>query len=98
MSTPLSEEEKILYAVKRTLTEVIKDTATSPGMKHPLSENTIHGLRDCLVMISQREQALAEAAGRPTTDRPHFRDEEPTSAPRGDVVVPINAIGRSRKR
>ncbi|MFO7594695.1 MAG: segregation and condensation protein A [Pseudomonadota bacterium] len=89
-----SKEEIILSAVKRTLTEVIKDTATEPGMKHPLSENTIHGLRDCLVLISQREQELAEAAGRPMDMRPRFKDEP---KPQGDVVVSIDSINKSKK-
>lgn len=89
-----SKEEQILRAVKRVLTEVIKDTATGPGMKHPLSENTINGMRDCLVLISQREQELGEAAGRTNNARPYFTDE-PKAA--GDVVVPISAIGRTKK-
>ncbi len=90
----LSKEEQILRAVKKVLTEVIKDTATAPGMKHPLSEPTINGLRDCLVLISNREHELAEAADRPRTERPHFTDEP---KPQGDVVVPLHAISRPKK-
>ena len=90
----LSKEEQILYAVKRVLTEVIKDTATEPGQLHPLSGDTINGLRDCLVMISQREQELAEAAGRSLDQRPRFVDEP---RPQSDVVVPIDRIGKPKK-
>ncbi len=89
---PQSKEENILRAVKRVLTEVIKDTATQPGVKHPLSDNTINGLRDCLVLISQREQELAEASGRSMDARPRFKDEP---QPQGDVVVPLHTIGKS---
>lgn len=93
--TDISKEEQILGAVKRVLTEVIKDTATQPGLKHPLSENTILGLRDCLLLISQREQELAEEAGRSMDLRPRFTDE-----PRGqgDVVVPLEKIGKARPK
>lgn len=87
--TDFSKEERILRAVKRVLTEVIKDTATEPGMRHPLSENTIHGLRDCLVLISNREQELAEENGRPMNMRPRFKDEP---KPQGDVVVSIDVL------
>lgn len=87
-----SKEEVILSAVKRVLTEVIKDTATQPGMKHPLNDNTINGLRDCLVLISQREQELAEVAGRSMDARPRFKDEP---KPQGDVVVPLHTIGKA---
>jgi len=93
--TDYSKEEKILSAVKRTLTEVIKDTATEPGMKHPLSNDTINGLRDCLLLISQREQELAEAAGRSMDMRPHFKDEPKQQ---GDVVVSIDSIGKSKDK
>ncbi|MEN8171046.1 MAG: segregation and condensation protein A [Pseudomonadota bacterium] len=86
-----SKEENILRAVKRVLTEVIKDTATQPGIKHPLSDNTINGLRDCLILVSQREQELAEEAGRPMDARPRFTDEP---KPQGDVVVPLHTIGK----
>ena len=93
-SHELSKEEQILRAVKRVLTEVIKDTATGPGMKHPLSENTINGLRDCLVLISQRQHELAEEAGRPNTMRPYFTDEPQKQ---DEVVVPISSLSRKKK-
>jgi len=88
-----AKEEEILSAVKRVLTEVIKDTATGPGMKHPLSDNTINGLRDCLLLISRREQELAELVGRSMDQRPHFKDEP---RQQGDVVVSIDSISRNK--
>src|SRR5512143_3675168 len=93
-SHELSKEEQILRAVKRVLTEVIKDTATGPGMRQPLSDNTINGLRDCLMLISQREHELAEEAGRPNTLRPFFTDEPKKQ---DEVVVPITSISRQKK-
>jgi len=74
-SSDLSIEEQILRAVKLTLVGVIKDTATPPGMRHPLSDRTIEDMRQCLALISARERALAEAAGRPIGGRPRFVDE-----------------------
>jgi hypothetical protein len=87
-----SKEEEILRAVKRVLTEVIKDTATQPGLRHPLNDNTIGGLRDCLILISQREQELARAAGRTMEARPRFTDAPKAQ---GDVVIPLHAIGKA---
>jgi len=76
MSDPeLSMEERILTAVKRTLANVIKDTATPHGMRHPLSDGTIQDLRQCLALISARERELGEAAGRPISGRPRYADE-----------------------
>jgi hypothetical protein len=70
-----SKEEKILRALKRVLTDIAKDTSTPPGMKHPLSADTIQSIRDCLGLISARERELAEESGRPSRARPEFVDE-----------------------
>jgi hypothetical protein len=87
-----SKEFQILQALKATLTGVIKDTATAPGMKHPLSDRTIENLRQCLTLISARERELAEAAGVTVNLRPHFADE-----PQKATVVSIDKIGRGKK-
>lgn len=86
----LSKEEQILKAVKHTLSNVARDTATPSGMKHPLSKNTIQDIRACMKLISAREAELADAAGRPSAARPHYTDE-----PQGNVVVPFEAPKKS---
>jgi hypothetical protein len=68
-------EQRILRAVKLTLANVIKDTATPHGMRHPLSDGTIQDLRQCLALISARERELAQAAGKATGGKPHYADE-----------------------
>jgi len=83
--TPLSTEGRILRAVRLTLASVIKDTATPPGMRHPLSDATIQDLRQCLALISARERELAEAAGRAKETRPRYVDE-----PRSESVVRLH--------
>ena len=80
-----SKEERILKMVKKVLTDVAKDTHAKPGFRHPLSENTIRGMQECLSLITARESELAEAAGRPLTARPRFVDE-----PRDAVVVKLD--------
>jgi hypothetical protein len=84
-----SIEFRILRAMKSTLTAVIKDTTTEPGLKHPLSDNTIEGIRHCLVLISTRERDLLEEAGEQPNMRPRFIDEPETSS-----VIPISKIGK----
>jgi hypothetical protein len=73
--TELSMEERILRAVKLTLANVIRDTATPRGMRHPLSDATIEDLRQCLALISARERELAQAAGRDASARPRYADD-----------------------
>jgi hypothetical protein len=81
----LTKEERVLAMMKNVLTSIAKDTAPQPGIKHPLSEHTIQGIRECLMMISAREQELAREFGRDTSARPRFIDE-----PKSEVVVPLD--------
>lgn len=78
-----NKEARILSAVKKTLTEVIKDTSTPAGMKHPLKDATIENLRQCLVLISSREQELAGGA---SSAKPRYVDE-----PQDSVVVNLHS-------
>ena len=78
-----SMEARILQAVKLTLANVIKDTATPHGMRHPLSDGTIQDLRQCLALISARERELAQAVGKAADEKPRYADEP---AP-GDTVI-----------
>jgi len=81
----LTVEERVLHMMKRTLTDVARDTAPGPGLRHPLTENTIQGIRECLLLITTRERELAKEYGRNTNARPRYIDE-----PRDEVVVPLN--------
>jgi len=77
-----SSELRILKLVKKTLTDIAKDTYTPPELKHPLSEQTINSIRECLSLISAREAELAGPEGRVSSSRPRFIDE-----PQDTVVV-----------
>ncbi len=87
-SDEMTQEERIMRMMKRVLTDVAKDTHAKPGFKHPLSERTVQGIRDCLSLIAARERELAEAAGRPMNMRPRFVDERPD-----EVVVKLDTSG-----
>jgi len=88
----VSTEEKILRIMKRVLTDVARDTHTQPNLKHPLTENTIIGIRDCLALISARETEIATRDGRELKMRPHFVDEPKTS-----VVVKLDSLSKQSK-
>jgi hypothetical protein len=80
----LSKEERVLRVMKRVLTNIAKDTYTRPGHRHPLSDDTVNDIRNCLSLITAREAEINEAAGRAMNHRPRFVDEPQTS-----VVVPL---------
>jgi hypothetical protein len=95
MSNPTetdSKEARVLRAMKRTLTGVIKDTTTAPGHRHPLSDETIEDIRQCLMLISARERELAAEADQSPAMRPYYSDE-----PKKSVAVPIGEIGKAKK-
>lgn len=88
-----SKEEKILQMMRKVLTDVAKDTYTKPGLKHPLSEDTIISIRDCLGLIASREKELADEAGRPSEKRPRYIDE-----PQKSVVIPLDRTGLKKNK
>ncbi len=93
MSEPeLTTEERVLRMMKNVLTSVAKDTATEPGLKHPLSTQTIRDIRECLIMITVREQELAKAFNRDTSARPRFVDE-----PQSEVVVSLDVASMKQQ-
>ena len=86
MSTEnFSKEQQILQVMKKVLTDIAKDTYTPADLKHPLSESTIHSIRDCLSLISSREAELAAESGTENKMRPRYVDE-----PSSSVVVKMS--------
>ena len=62
-----SKEERILRVMKRVLTGIAKDTYTRPGHRHPLSDDTVNDIRNCLSLITAREVELNKEAGPPSS-------------------------------
>jgi len=89
----LNKEERVLRVMKRVLTNIAKDTYTRPGHRHPLSDDTVNDIRNCLSLITAREAELNDAAGRAMNHRPRFVDE-----PESSVVVPLTIPGDKDKK
>ena len=89
----LSKEQRILRMVKKVLTDVAKDTVTPAGLKHPLSEQTIYGIREGLELITARESELLHEAGMTNTQKPYFIDE-----PQKNVNVSITPITKNKDK
>ncbi len=68
-------EVKMLSAMRKTLIEIVKDTMTKPGMRHPLEESTRNMITDCLNMISQRQVEIEKETGQYHNMKPKFSDE-----------------------
>ncbi len=88
----LTKEQQILFAMRKTLTAIIKDLTPPPGMRHPLSAATIEDMRQCLGLISARERELADARGS-AQERPYYADEA-----QGAQVVPMANLRKDKGR
>ena len=71
----LNKEQQIMVVMRKTLTRVIREITPEPGMVHPLTEEAMEDVRQCLMLISAREKELLEAKGIENTARPHYVDE-----------------------
>ncbi|MDP2030335.1 MAG: hypothetical protein Q8K12_11910 [Thiobacillus sp.] len=75
----LQDEQRIMRMMRKTLTSIVRDTAPRDGNPSPLSEDTVLNIKDCLMVISNRETELARLTGRTLDERPHFTDETPNT-------------------
>ena len=77
----LSKEQRILRVLRKVLANIVKDATPAPGMPHPLSESTIHDIRDLFGLIAEREAELAAEAGLAINEKPYYTDQPRSSAP-----------------
>lgn len=71
----LSKEQRILRVLRKVLANIVKDVTPAPGMPHPLTEATVHDIRDLFGLISEREAELAAEAGLNINEKPVFAGE-----------------------
>ena len=83
----LSEEQRIMRMMRKTLSFIVRDVAPRDGNQSPLSEATIMNIKDCLAVISSREAELANLQNLNRNERPHYSDETPNAH-----VVKISSI------
>jgi len=72
----IATDYRIMKMMRQVLSSVARDTVPPAGMKHPLCDDTIQSIRECLSVISSRERELGVQLG--SNDhhkRPHFIDE-----------------------
>ncbi len=89
----LTRDREIFRIMRKVLSQVAKETATEPGLKHPLSQRCIDDIRQCLALIAARENELAQLAG-VDPERPYFSDEAQSQQAQ---VISINSIKNQNK-
>lgn len=83
------KEKRIMVMMRQVLSAVARETVPPSGMKHPLSDSTIQGIRDCLSLISSREHELNIQLGEANNARPRYKDEPETTK-----VVSLDSISK----
>ena len=92
MNESSNKEREIMMVMRKVLTTIVREvTPEHKSLKHPLSDQTIQDIRQCLGLITAREKELADAAGRTAEERPYYVDEPPNTK-----VVSIGSIGKSK--
>ncbi|MDJ0828188.1 MAG: hypothetical protein QNJ16_22155 [Rhodobacter sp.] len=64
-------EHRILIQLRQVLAAVVRDVTPPPGMRNPLSDQTIEDIRAAFALIAARERELR---GDAPPDLPQYRD------------------------
>ena len=72
----LTLEHRILIRLRQVLAAVVRDVTPPPGMRNPLSEQTIEDIRGAFALIAARERELR---GDAEPDVPVFNDKGATA-------------------
>ena len=75
--------------MRKILAQIVREVTPQPGMKNPLSPQTLQDIRSAFELISVRERELMEAAGKPVRERPRYADE-----PKTTQTVPMPSVER----
>ena len=68
-------EQRILSTMRKLLAQIVREVTPQPGMKNPLSAQTLRDIRAAFELISTRERELLEASGGASRERPRYADE-----------------------
>ena len=68
-------EQRVLVMMRKILAQIVREVTPPPGMKTPLSAQTLESIREAFELISSRERELMEAAGKAVRERPRYADE-----------------------
>ncbi len=73
----LTLEHRILIRLRQVLAAVVRDVTPPPGMRNPLSDQTIEDIRGAFALIAARERELRGETAEP--DLPIYKDGGPTA-------------------
>ena len=84
----LSQEQRVLRQVSKTLGNIVKDITPLAGNANPLSNSTMQDIRDCYSLISEREKELSGKSGLDEATSQHTGSEQPGSSTLSFVKLP----------
>lgn len=76
----INKEKRILEAMRKTLSSVVKDvTPSNSSLKSPLTQSTTDDIIMCFGLITAREQEIEQQLKTINHQKPHFTDEVKTT-------------------
>lgn len=83
-------ERRILAAMRKVLTRIIRETASPQGTRHPLSNTCLEDMRQCLILIDSRQRELSEDDD---NARPRYKGDRPAAQ---SAEVPLTDLLKRR--
>ena len=77
MDTDLKKELDILVVLRKVISSMIRDITPEPGMRQPLSDQTMEDVRQGFILIAAREKEISESMGKPSLHRPSYKGDTP---------------------
>lgn len=76
----INKELRILEAMRKTLSSVVRDvTPSNSSLKSPLTQSTTDDIIMCFGLITAREQEIVQQQNKKNRQQPHFADEVKTT-------------------
>jgi len=77
MDADLKKELDVLVALRKVISSVVRDITPDPGMRHPLSDQTMEDVRQGFILIASREKEITDKMGKPSLHRPMYKGDTP---------------------
>ncbi|VAW60486.1 hypothetical protein MNBD_GAMMA11-450 [hydrothermal vent metagenome] len=77
MDNSLTKELDVLVTLRKVISSMVRDITPEPGMRHPLSDETLEDVRQGFMLIAAREKEISEAVGKPSLHRPQYKGGTP---------------------
>ncbi|HED33174.1 MAG TPA: segregation and condensation protein A [Gammaproteobacteria bacterium] len=92
MDKDLKKELDVLVTLRKVISGMVREITPDPGMRHPLSDETLEDVRQSFMLIAAREKEISETMGKPSLHRPQYKGDTPKT-----TVVKLHGLKSVKK-